>query len=104
MPPEDMRTLGFVMLAGINLALIFVNRTLTVSLTAAFTRPNRALSVGLGIVAALLVPILGWPAARSFFALGPLHVDDLALCAAALVLTLLALQLARLGWRERLAR
>lgn len=104
MPPEDLRTLGFVMLVGINLALIFVNRTLTRSLTAAFTRPNRALSMGLGIVAALLVPILGWPAARAFFALGPLHADDLTLCAAALMLTMLALQLARLGWRERLAR
>jgi Ca2+-transporting ATPase len=104
MPPEDMRALAFMMLVAINLALIFVNRTLSVSLTAAFTRPNRALWLGLAIVAALLVPILALPGARAFFALGSLHADDLALCAAVLVLTLLALQLVRLGWRKRLAR
>jgi Ca2+-transporting ATPase len=102
MVPEEIRALGFVMLVGLNLALIFVNRTLSASLVSAFVRANRALSVGLGIVAVVLALIFGWPGARAFFGLGPLHPDDLVLCAAGVVAALLMLQLARLGWRRRL--
>jgi Ca2+-transporting ATPase len=104
MPPDEMRALAFVMLVGLNLVLIFVNRTFAASLVRAFLRPNRSLSAGLGIVAVLLALIFGWPVARAFFELGPLHTDDLAACAAALALTLLVLQLARGGWRGRLEK
>ena len=104
MAPDEMRALGFVMLVGLNLVLIFVNRTFTASLFWAFVRPNRLLTAGLGIVAVLLTLIFGWPPARAFFELGPLHVDDLAACATALALTLLVLQLARGGWRGRLEK
>jgi Ca2+-transporting ATPase len=102
MPPDEVRALSFVMLVGLNIMLIFVNRTFSKSLASAFARSNRALSVGLAIVAAVLALIFGWPAARGFFALGPLHGDDLAVCAVGLVIALLMLQLARFGWRRRL--
>jgi len=102
MAPDQVRALGFLMLIGLNVALIFVNRTLSVSLTTAFFRPNRALSLGLGIVALLLAFIFGWPGARAFLTLGPLNRIDLAWCAAGLALTLLTLQGARLLWRGRL--
>ena len=102
MPPDELRALSFVMLVGLNLVLIFVNRTFSTSLATAFFRPNRLLSAGLGIVAAILAVILGWPRARGFFALGPLHVDDLVFCALAGVFALVVLQVARLGWRRRL--
>jgi Ca2+-transporting ATPase len=102
--PDEIRTLAFVMLVGVNLVLIFVNRTLSRSLLTAFLRPNRALSLGLGMVGALLALIFGWGGARAFLRLGPLHADELALCAVVLGLMLLALQVARLGWQRRLER
>jgi Ca2+-transporting ATPase len=104
MPEDEVRALAFVMLVGVNIALIFVNRTLSRTLLASFARSNRALSVGLAIVAALLAIVFGWPGARAFFALGPVHGGDLALCAVILVCMLLVLQLTRLAWRERLER
>ena len=102
MPPDEVRALGFVLLVGLNIVLIFVNRTLSSSLATAFRRPNRALSLALGIIAALLAVILGWPAVRGFFGMGPLHVDDIAGCAAALAVALLVLQLIRPAWHDRL--
>lgn len=104
MPADEIRALAFVTLVGVNLLLIFMNRTLSRTLLASFTRPNRALSLGLGIVAGLMAIIFGWTGVRAFFALGPVHPDDLALCAGVLVLMLLVLQMARLGWRETLER
>jgi Ca2+-transporting ATPase len=102
MAPDEVRALCFVMLVGLNIMLIFVNRTFSTSLVSAFARSNRALSLGLAIVAGVLALIFGWPAARAFFDLGPLHGDDLAVCAVGLVIALLILQLARLGWRRPL--
>ena len=100
--PEQVRALGFVMLAGLNLVLIFVNRTFGLSMLAAFVRPNRALSMAIGIVALVLTTILVWPTARGFFALGPLRGDDLALCAGGLALCLAALLLMHRAWGARL--
>ena len=102
MPPQEIRALGFVMLVGLNLALIFVNRTFSASLVQAFARPNRALGIGLAVLLVLLTAIFGWPAARGFFDLGSLGADDFATCATGLAIALLLLQVARFGWRGRL--
>jgi Ca2+-transporting ATPase len=102
MAQDEIRALSFVLLVGLNLVLIFVNRTFSTSLATAFAKPNRALSIGLGVVVVVLALILGIPEAREFFDLGPLHADDLAVCAAGLVMALLVMQLLRLGWRRRL--
>ena len=101
--PEDVvRSLAFVTLAAANIALIFVNRTFTSSLRAAFGRPNRMLAWGLGIAVTLLGTILWWPALRNFFGLGPLRAADLFLCLGAALGLLLMLELTKLAWRRRL--
>jgi P-type Ca2+ transporter type 2C len=96
------RTLAFLTLAAANIALIFVNRTFTSSLRAAFGRPNRMLAWGLGIAVTLLGTILWWPALRNFFGLGPLRAADLLLCLGAALGLLLTLELTKLAWRRRL--
>jgi P-type Ca2+ transporter type 2C len=100
----ELRALAFVMLVCVNLVLIFVNRTFAMSLAVAFGRPNRALSAGIGIAAVLLGLMFSWPGARGFFGLGALRVADLGLCLAAVAIALLALQVARLVWAQRLSR
>jgi Ca2+-transporting ATPase len=102
LPPQEIRALGFVMLVGLNLTLIFVNRTFSASLVQAFVRPNRALGIGLAVVMVLLSAVFGWRAARGFFELGPLSADDFTTCAVGLLIALLLLQVARFGWRGRL--
>jgi Ca2+-transporting ATPase len=103
LPQEDVRALAFVSLVGLNMALIFVNRTFTSSLRSAFGRPNKILWWGVGAAAAVIALILSWPGARHFFGLGALHADDLAVCAGATAVSLLALEMAKTAWRKRLA-
>jgi Ca2+-transporting ATPase len=103
LPEDEVRALAFVTLAGTNVALIFVNRTFSPSLRTALLRPNRMLLWGLGVVVALLSVILSWPAVRTFFGLGPLHANDLALCFGAAAGLLVVLEIAKLAWRRRLA-
>jgi Ca2+-transporting ATPase len=103
-PAEEVRALTFVTLVGANIALIFVNRTFSSSLRTALGRPNRVLAWGLGITAAVLTAILAWPDLRQFFGLGLLRWRDLALSLAAAGALLVILELAKLGWRRRLAR
>jgi P-type Ca2+ transporter type 2C len=100
---DEVRALAFVTLVGVNIALIFVNRTFSSSLRAALGRPNRMLAWGLGIATTLLAAILAWPALRRFFGLGELHPRDIALCLAAAAALLVILELAKTGWRRRLA-
>jgi P-type Ca2+ transporter type 2C len=102
-PEDEVRALAFVTLVGVNIALIFVNRTFSSSLRAALGRPNRMLAWGLGIATTLLATILAWPALRRFFGLGELRLRDIALCLAAAAALLVILELAKTGWRRRLA-
>jgi P-type Ca2+ transporter type 2C len=100
---DEVRALAFVTLVGVNIALIFVNRTFSSSLRAALGRPNRMLAWGLGIATTLLATILAWPALRRFFGLGELHLRDIALCLSAAAALLVILEFAKTGWRRRLA-
>ncbi len=102
LPQDEVRALAFVALVGANFALIIVSRTFRDSLMAAIGRPNASLGWGLGLAVGLLALMLGWPAARGFFGLGPLHLDDLLLCAAVTIGLLLSLQLLKRFWRARL--
>jgi P-type Ca2+ transporter type 2C len=101
-PHEDVRALAFVSLVGVNIALIFVNRTFTSSLRSALFRPNKILWWGLGAAGGVIALILSWSSARQFFGLGQLHGDDLGVCLAATVISLLVLELAKTAWRQRL--
>ncbi len=92
LPEDDVRALVFTSLVLINLGLIFVNRSFSTSLVQAFLRPNRSLWILLGGVVALLGAALYWPPARTLFHFGQLHLDELALCGIAGVLSLLVLE------------
>ena len=102
LPEDEVRALAFVALIGANLALIFVSRTFRASLLAAVGRPNASLGWGLGLVGGLLALMLGWPAARGFFGLGPLHLDDLLLCLIVALGLLWVLQVLKRFWRRGL--
>lgn len=96
MPPEDVRSLTFFTLVGINIALIFVNRSYRASLWAILFGANRSLMWGLAAVVAVTTLVLAWPTARAFLQLGPLHADDLTICFAGFAAVLFLLQLAKL--------
>jgi Ca2+-transporting ATPase len=101
-PPAELRALGFLMLVGLNLALIFANRTFSASLAQAFLRPNRALGIGLAILVVLVATLFCSPAVRRFFELGVPGAQQMLACASGLAIALLLLQVARIGWRGRL--
>jgi Ca2+-transporting ATPase len=98
MPEDELRALALVALVALNLALIFVNRTLSASLVSVVARPNPWLLSGLGLVGAVLTLIFSWPHARGLLNLGPLHAEDLAVCLAAAVALVLTIQAIK-AWR-----
>jgi Ca2+-transporting ATPase len=102
MPENEVRTISFLALVGANVALIFVNRTFSSSLVAAFGRPNRMLWWGLGIATVVLTIVVGVPAARAFFRLGELAAAPFAVVAASAFLLLAVLEFAKRAWRSRL--
>jgi P-type Ca2+ transporter type 2C len=83
MPEDDLRALVFTVLVLMNLGLILVNRSFHSSLADMLLRPNRALWALLSIVVLVLSISLYWRPAQRLFHFGPLHFDDLAVCAAA---------------------
>jgi len=99
---ESVRTQVFLTLVGANFALIFVNRTFSSSLIAAFGRPNRTLWWGLGIAVAVLAFIVGVPGVRRFFGFGSLGPGELLLSLAVAPVLLALLELAKRVWRTRL--
>ncbi len=101
MPDNEVRALAFVSLVLTNAALIFVNRSFSASLIEA-VRGNRVLWLVLSTTGVLLGGALAWLPARGLFQFGPLHADDLAVCAGAGVGLLFILDLLKPLWRRRL--
>jgi Ca2+-transporting ATPase len=101
MPEGDLRALAFVTLLGINGTLIFVNRSFGTVLRMARVERNPWLWRVLGMAAIALAAILAWPTSRAFFDLGPLHADDLALCAGVALALLAVLEGLKHMWRVR---
>lgn len=99
MPETEVRALAFFSLVLAIVSLIFVNRSFSASLIAAFRRPNPALILVLLAVAALLTVTLRWPPASDVFRFGPLHADDLALTCGAAFLVLALLGRLKPIWR-----
>ena len=93
--PEDLRGLVLVSLVTTNIGLIFAHRSLSASLSQVLGRPNPWLWAGAGGVAAVLVAVFFWPAARETFRLALLHPDDLVLSIAAAVAFVIAAWIAR---------
>jgi Ca2+-transporting ATPase len=98
MSEPDLRALVFTSLVLINMGLILVNRSFKSSLIAALLRPNRSLWILLGGVSILLAISVSWAPARSLFHFGRLHWDDLGVCAAVGVLSLVLLELLKSWW------
>jgi Ca2+-transporting ATPase len=101
LPEAEVRSLTFVSLVFTNVGLIFANRSFSASLIAALRRPNAALWRVLAVILALMSIVLLWLPARNLFHLGPLHLDDVAICLGAGLLTLIALDLFKPVWRAR---
>jgi P-type Ca2+ transporter type 2C len=98
MPEPDLRALVFTSLVLINMGLILVNRSFESSLFRAILQPNRALWILLGSVFVLLAVAVSWQPARSLFHFGRLHGENLAICGAVGVLSLVLLEALKSKW------
>jgi Ca2+-transporting ATPase len=94
----DMRVLVFTSLVPINIGLILVNRSFKASLIRALLQPNRSLWILLGTVSTLLALAILRPPARSLFHFGRLHWDDLLICGAVGVSSLIVLEAIKSVW------
>ena len=92
LPETELRGLMFFALVAAILALIFVNRSYSPSLSQAFGRHNRALAFVLGAVGAVSAVILLVPPFREFLKFGVLHLADCAVAGAVGIGLLLALE------------
>jgi Ca2+-transporting ATPase len=101
MPDDEIRALSFFSLVVAIVSLIFVNRSFSASLVAAFRRPNPALAWVLLAVAGVLALTLFWPSASGLFRFGPLHPDDLGLTAGVGLVVLFALEILKPMWRAK---
>lgn len=99
MPENEIRAITFFALVTAIVALIFVNRSFSASLIAAFRRPNPALMVVLFFVAGILTLSLAWPVVRNLFHFGPLHADDLGFALGAGFAVLVLLEIVKQLWR-----
>jgi len=88
----QMRTLSLVTLVGVNLTLIFVNRSFSASWRAAFGRPNPWLWTGVSLAVGVLCLMLGWSDARQFLDLGELDLEGLALSLVVIMVLFIALE------------
>jgi len=95
LPEPDARSLAFAALVAANLGLVLVNRSLSASVFAAFTRSNAALWWVVAATAAILAGVILFPPARELFHFGPLHGDDITMALAAGLVSLLLLELAK---------
>jgi len=86
---EDARALCFTTLIIANLALILTNRSWTRTILSTLRSPNTALWWVLGGAISFLVMVLYIPFLRVLFRFSTLHLDDLIICLAAGVISIL---------------
>jgi P-type Ca2+ transporter type 2C len=96
LPPDAVRSMGFVTLVGANYALIFANRSFSASPLVGLRRPNPSLWISVAAAAGALVAIFAIPAVHLFLGLGPLHERQFLLCAGAAAALLAALEALKL--------
>ena len=94
-PANDLRALVFSTLVLTNVGLIFVNRSFHASLAGVLLRPNPALWLLVGVVSAVLGAALYWKPLQDLFRFGPLHWNDLMICAGAGIALVVLLELGR---------
>jgi len=86
---EDARALAFTTLIVANLALILTNRSWSRTIVQSLRSRNAALAWVLGGAVAFLALVLSLPFLRDLFRFSKLHVNDLAICLAAGVFSIL---------------
>ena len=86
---EDARALAFTTLIVANLALILTNRSWSRTIVQSLRSPNAALLWVLGGAVAFLVSVLSLPFLRDLFRFSKLHLNDVAICLAAGIFTIL---------------
>ena len=101
MPEGEARALAFVTLVLSNVGLILANLSSGMGVGGTRTGRNVPLLVLLAAVAVLLAAALTWPPARDLLRLGPLHVDDLAICAGVSAAALAGLFAVKYMFRKR---
>ena len=102
LPDATARTVAFLALIAVNVALIFANRTFAASLGVALGRPNRVLWWGIAAVLVAIGALVAWPAARGYFNLGAPSAPwliSVPICAFAL---LALLEVVKRFWRRGL--
>jgi Ca2+-transporting ATPase len=92
LPPQIVRSMGFLTLVCVNYALIFANRSFSASPLIGLARPNPSLWVSVFSSAGALVAIFSLGVVRRFLELGPLRVDQALTCLAAATALLFALE------------
>jgi Ca2+-transporting ATPase len=98
----DARSLTFVSLVLIYLALVLVNRSFATSFAELVGKANGALVWVSAVTFALLAVVLIWPPGRALFRFGRLHADDLVLVLVVVVAVFAVLELLKRFWRVRL--
>jgi Ca2+-transporting ATPase len=97
---QEARALTFTTLIVANLGLIFTNRSWSASALASLRTPNAALWWIVGGALAALGLVLYVPVLRELFRFAVLHPDDLALCLAAGVFSVLWFEVLKVIWRR----
>jgi Ca2+-transporting ATPase len=95
LPAGVVRSMGFLTLVCANYALIFANRSFSVSPLSGFARPNPSLWISLAATAGALIAILSLRPLRTFLHLAALQRQEVLLCLAAAVVLLGALYLVK---------
>jgi Ca2+-transporting ATPase len=98
MQESELRALVFTSLVLVNIGLILVNRSFESSVFRAIRQPNRALWILMGAVFVLLATTLFWQPARTLFHFGQLHLNDLAVCGAVGMTSLVLLEALKSRW------
>ena len=95
MPEAEIRALAFGVLVLADFGLILTNRSIEGSVLGVFRKPGTSLIVLVSVVAFVLGVALAWRPAQSLFRFGPLHLDDLAICAGLGMLALVLFEVGR---------
>jgi P-type Ca2+ transporter type 2C len=95
LPDQNVRAAGFVTLVAGNLATLIASRSTRVPFWRTLRRPNLALPILLGATTAILALILAVPPLRGLFALAANDASLLAVAAAAGLVPVLTLELAK---------
>jgi Ca2+-transporting ATPase len=101
---NEARAMTFASLIFANIALIFTNRSWSMTMIGALRDPNKALwAVTAGAIGFLLL-VLYLPPARGLFGLGALTLTDVLVCVGAAVVSVLWFEVLKLYMRTQLAR